>query len=37
LNQRFVLRLAIGNFQTTRDDLRQVWLFLQQFAGAYAA
>jgi len=32
LNDRFVLRLAIGNFQTTRDDLRQVWLFLREFA-----
>lgn len=36
LNGRFVLRLAIGNFQTTREDLRQVWQFLQHYADTQA-
>ncbi|MCC6588355.1 MAG: amino acid decarboxylase [Bryobacterales bacterium] len=32
LKGRFVLRLAIGNFQTTREDLQQVWQFVQEHA-----
>ena len=32
LKGQFVLRLAIGNFQTTKEDLQQVWAFLQDHA-----
>jgi len=32
LNGRFVLRFAIGNFQTTEDDVREVWQLIRQTA-----
>lgn len=32
VRDRFVLRLAIGNFQTTREDLQRVWEFLRDRA-----
>jgi aromatic-L-amino-acid decarboxylase len=32
LGGRFVLRLAIGNFQTTGEDVRRVWEFLRERA-----
>jgi aromatic-L-amino-acid/L-tryptophan decarboxylase len=32
LNGRFVLRFAIGNFQTTESDVREVWQLIQQTA-----
>jgi aromatic-L-amino-acid decarboxylase len=33
LDGRFVLRFAIGNYQTTREDVRSVWESLQSLAG----
>jgi aromatic-L-amino-acid decarboxylase len=33
LNGRFVLRLAVGNLGTTRDDVREVWEMIQKAAG----
>jgi aromatic-L-amino-acid decarboxylase len=30
LNGRYVLRLAVGNYGTTEDDVRRVWELLQQ-------
>lgn len=32
LNGRFVLRLAIGNFQTTEDDIRDTWDLIRETA-----
>ncbi len=32
LNGRFVLRLAIGNYSTTREDLERVWKRIQELA-----
>jgi aromatic-L-amino-acid decarboxylase len=32
LNGHFVLRMAIGNFQTTEADVRDVWTLIQQTA-----
>jgi aromatic-L-amino-acid decarboxylase len=32
LNGKFVLRLAIGNFQTTEADVREVWRLIQEKA-----
>ncbi len=37
LNERFVLRFAIGNFQTGESDVRRTWELIQQLAGALAA
>jgi len=34
LNGRFVLRLAIGNIRTTRDDLRLTWELVKNVAAA---
>ena len=34
LNGRFVLRLAIGNIGTTRDDVQAVWRLVQETASA---
>jgi aromatic-L-amino-acid/L-tryptophan decarboxylase len=33
LHGKLVLRMAIGNMQTTTDDVRQVWSLLQRLAG----
>jgi aromatic-L-amino-acid/L-tryptophan decarboxylase len=33
LNGQYVLRVAIGNLATTRDDVQQVWQLLQKIAG----
>jgi aromatic-L-amino-acid decarboxylase len=33
LNGRMVLRVAIGNLGTARDDVREVWELIQQAAG----
>lgn len=33
LNGRMVLRVAIGNLGTTRDDVREVWELIQRAAG----
>jgi aromatic-L-amino-acid decarboxylase len=30
---RLVLRLAVGNYQTTRQDLEKVWSLIRDFAG----
>ncbi|MBV9084910.1 MAG: aminotransferase class V-fold PLP-dependent enzyme, partial [Acidobacteriaceae bacterium] len=32
LNRRFVLRFAIGNFQTTEEDVRETWSLIQSIA-----
>jgi aromatic-L-amino-acid decarboxylase len=32
LNGRFVLRIAIGNLGTTRDDVQEVWMLLQHLS-----
>ena len=32
LNEKFVLRLAIGNIRTTETDLEHVWTFIQSLA-----
>ena len=32
LNGRFVIRLAIGNFQTTESDVLEVWELIRQTA-----
>ena len=32
LNGQFVIRFAIGNFQTTETDVREVWELIQQTA-----
>ena len=32
LNDRYVLRLAIGNVRTTEDDVRRAWTVLQREA-----
>ncbi|HEY3940049.1 MAG TPA: pyridoxal-dependent decarboxylase [Bryobacteraceae bacterium] len=37
LNGRFVLRFAIGNFQTTEQDVRETWELIRQLAGKLAA
>jgi aromatic-L-amino-acid decarboxylase len=37
LHGRLVLRIAIGNERTTRDDVRAVWELLEHAAGALAA
>jgi aromatic-L-amino-acid decarboxylase len=34
LNGKFTIRLAIGNIRTTRDDIRETWDMLRQFANA---
>lgn len=31
---RLVLRLAVGNYQTTRQDVEKVWSLIRNFAGA---
>jgi aromatic-L-amino-acid/L-tryptophan decarboxylase len=36
LNGKFVLRFAIGNFQTTEADVRITWQSIQQFAARLA-
>ncbi|MEO5926566.1 MAG: pyridoxal-dependent decarboxylase [Bryobacteraceae bacterium] len=33
LHGKVVLRMAIGNIQTTTDDVRQVWTLIQRLAG----
>ena len=33
LNGRFALRLAIGNIQTTREDIRTTWDLIRKLAG----
>jgi aromatic-L-amino-acid decarboxylase len=33
LHGRYVLRIAIGNLATTRDDVREVWKLIQESAG----
>ncbi len=33
LNGRFVLRIAIGNFGTRREDVQRVWALIQELAG----
>jgi aromatic-L-amino-acid decarboxylase len=35
LNGRYVLRLAIGNFHTTEEDVRRAWQVLQGFAAEF--
>jgi aromatic-L-amino-acid/L-tryptophan decarboxylase len=37
LNGRFVLRFAIGNFQTTEQDVRETWSLIRETAGRIAA
>lgn len=37
LNGKFVLRFAIGNFQTTEEDVRQTWNLIRQTARSIAA
>ena len=37
LNGRFVLRFAIGNFQTTESDVREVWKLIRDTAHQLAA
>jgi aromatic-L-amino-acid decarboxylase len=37
LNGRFAIRFAIGNFQTTESDVREVWQLIQQTARQLAA
>jgi aromatic-L-amino-acid decarboxylase len=32
VNGRFVLRLAVGNYQTTRQDLEKVWNLIRNLA-----
>ena len=32
LHERFVLRLAIGNYSTTRDHVRRAWEIIQENA-----
>jgi aromatic-L-amino-acid decarboxylase len=32
IDGRFLIRLAIGNYQTTRDDLRNTWAVIQSLA-----
>jgi aromatic-L-amino-acid decarboxylase len=34
LNGRFVLRLAIGNYSTTREDIERVWTRIHELADA---
>ena len=34
IDGRFLIRLAIGNYQTTRDDLRETWALIQKTAGS---
>ena len=36
MDGRFVIRLAVGNLATTRQDLRKVWLAIQKTAGTLA-
>ena len=36
LNDKFALRFAIGNFQTTEADVRSTWESIQQFAARLA-
>ncbi len=36
LNGRFVLRFAIGNFQTTEQDVRETWELIRQIANRLA-
>lgn len=36
LNGRFVIRLAIGNVKTTREDIQMVWKHIQALAGELA-
>jgi aromatic-L-amino-acid/L-tryptophan decarboxylase len=36
LNGKFVLRFAIGNFQTTEQDVRETWELIQHTAGQVA-
>ena len=33
LHDRFVLRLAVGNVGTTRDDVRAAWEMIQKATG----
>jgi aromatic-L-amino-acid decarboxylase len=37
LNGKFVLRCAIGNFQTTEQDLRETWDLIRETARHVAA
>jgi len=37
LNDRFVLRFAIGNFQTTEDDVRETWNLICETAARIAS
>ncbi len=37
LHGKFVLRFAIGNHQTTEDDIRESWLLIQRCAAKQAA
>jgi len=36
LGGRFVIRLAIGNYQTTAEDMRGTWAVIQEEAGRLA-
>ncbi|MEP7366407.1 MAG: pyridoxal-dependent decarboxylase [Acidobacteriota bacterium] len=33
IDGRFLIRLAIGNYQTTRDDMSETWALIQKLAG----